>query len=266
MILGIGIGIPFGRRGGSFNPSQILGLKTWLKGDAGVSLVGGNVDIWADQSGNGQNCAAPAGINRPSYSATLNGKPVLTFNGTNSVLVGTTNNPLTFSGACSIFVVWRKNANAYNAFGTQISFGATGLAATNSLRMFGHNSGSNTAKTLFPTIATDIWFPSGINANTILATSTAYSSSIRTSSIQNHRTLANSKIRLNGASETLAQYAASNPIALNNNPYQVGAFDYLALATSFFGGDIAEILVYDTYVSDSDTLKIEQYFTERWGV
>ena len=42
-----------GGGGGGFDPSQLSGLKLWLKADTGVTVDGsGNVSSWADQSGN----------------------------------------------------------------------------------------------------------------------------------------------------------------------------------------------------------------------
>lgn len=62
----------------SFSPKDIPNLKSWHDATKGVTLVGGQVDVWADQSGNGYNVTAPTAAERPDYGAvTLNGISVL---------------------------------------------------------------------------------------------------------------------------------------------------------------------------------------------
>jgi hypothetical protein len=68
MRIGIGVGVEYTKLGETFNPASISDLKVWLKGDSGITLVGGEVDVWADQSGNGNNVSAPAAIRRPTTS------------------------------------------------------------------------------------------------------------------------------------------------------------------------------------------------------
>jgi len=62
----------------SFTPLDISDLKSWHDSTQGITLVGGDVDQWADQSGNDFNLAAPTSSQRPNYSAyTLNNLPLL---------------------------------------------------------------------------------------------------------------------------------------------------------------------------------------------
>ena len=58
-----------------FNPAQVTGLQLWLRADA-VDPVGGYVDVWRDQSGNGIEALQPqqsgvpgAGDGRPERDA-----------------------------------------------------------------------------------------------------------------------------------------------------------------------------------------------------
>ena len=62
-------------------------LSLWLKADAGLVQGSTNtpVDLWADQSGNGNNASQTAVANQPSWiPGTINGLPVVRFNGSNS--------------------------------------------------------------------------------------------------------------------------------------------------------------------------------------
>lgn len=70
---------PFGfMQSQGFSPLDIPNLKSWHDATQGVTLVGGRVDVWADQSGNGYNVSAPSAAERPDYGAvTLNGISIL---------------------------------------------------------------------------------------------------------------------------------------------------------------------------------------------
>lgn len=61
----------------AFSPTDIAGLKLWLKADAGVTESGGSVTSWADQSGNGNNATA---TDTPTLS-TVSGKTFVDFAG-----------------------------------------------------------------------------------------------------------------------------------------------------------------------------------------
>lgn len=93
----------------SFVPSDLSGLEFWLKGDAGLTESAGAVTTWSDQSGNARN---PTVQSNPSYTATgLNGKPTVTFDGTNDWLQLTTALTLALAGksAMEMIVVLRRN-------------------------------------------------------------------------------------------------------------------------------------------------------------
>jgi hypothetical protein len=85
----------FGRRAASSNPFTILGatnVVAWWRSDLGITLNGGNVSAWADQSGNGHNLAQGTAGLQPAYDATggPNGRPKLDFTG--DILVNSTLN------------------------------------------------------------------------------------------------------------------------------------------------------------------------------
>ncbi|MEQ9309336.1 MAG: FG-GAP-like repeat-containing protein [Balneolaceae bacterium] len=62
-------------------------LQLHLKADAGVILTGTEVTSWTDQSGNANNATQTSSTNRPVLvDNSMNGEPVIRFNGTNSFL------------------------------------------------------------------------------------------------------------------------------------------------------------------------------------
>ena len=74
----VGVGFP------TFLPSQISGLKLWLKADS-LSLSDGDaVGTWADQSGNANDATQTTAVNKPSFKTNIvNSKPVIRFDGVN---------------------------------------------------------------------------------------------------------------------------------------------------------------------------------------
>ena len=99
----------------AFSPTDISGLKLWLKADAGVTYDGSNrVSAWADQSGQGNNASA-SGDERPVYSASgLNSKPTISFNGSAQVLTITDNASLDFSTMSAYLVIKRDDDGGQN--------------------------------------------------------------------------------------------------------------------------------------------------------
>ncbi len=64
-----------------FVPTDIAGCKLWLKADAGITKDGSNyVSQWDDQSGNNNHAVQATGSAQPFWDDNqLNGKPVLSF-------------------------------------------------------------------------------------------------------------------------------------------------------------------------------------------
>lgn len=68
-----------------FVPTDIAGLKLWLRADMGVTESGGAVSAWADQSGTGdtnKNVVQGTAANKPTYTAShasYGNKPAIVF-------------------------------------------------------------------------------------------------------------------------------------------------------------------------------------------
>ena len=89
------------------NPSNVSGLKLWLRADAGVPSGWG--DYWADQSGQGNHAVQSVGVALPRLvSDVVNGLPVLRFDGAND-WVAFTNRLTTIR---TVFWVIKKDAAA----------------------------------------------------------------------------------------------------------------------------------------------------------
>lgn len=72
----------------ALDPRSIPGLALYLRADRGITLdASGNVETWADQSGNGNNVTQATAAQRPSYvSGAFGGKAGVAFDGTDDLL------------------------------------------------------------------------------------------------------------------------------------------------------------------------------------
>jgi hypothetical protein len=71
-----------------FNPKSIAGLEAWYAADVASSItIATGVQQWSDLSGKGRHLIQNVTNNQPAYnSVTLNGKPTITFDGSNDLL------------------------------------------------------------------------------------------------------------------------------------------------------------------------------------
>ena len=105
-------------------PIPTTGLQLWLSADAGVDTLNGKVSRWHDQSGNGNDAIQASESRQPMLVAdTLNGKPVISFDGVNDKLGFTGSTRMT---QFSLFLVINNHAGSPNNDGNVITFGPSG--------------------------------------------------------------------------------------------------------------------------------------------
>jgi len=74
-------------RATGFNPRSIANLSLWLDAaDSATITTATGVSIWADKSGNGRNATQTTGGKQPIRTNTINGKSVITFQGTDDTM------------------------------------------------------------------------------------------------------------------------------------------------------------------------------------
>ncbi len=95
---------------GSFDPSDVPDLLTWLKADAITGLNDGDpVGTWPDASGNGKDATQTTSWRRPIYATNqVNGLPALKFDAFNDGMVTSANPPK----SSTIIAVYKSNAGA----------------------------------------------------------------------------------------------------------------------------------------------------------
>lgn len=235
--------------------ASISGLQLWLDAadaatlfDAttGGSLVAadGGVARWEDKSGNGRHATQETIENRPARkTAVQGGKDVLRFDGGNNFLEGFS----TPAGGNtrSVFAVAKLNTS----FGEMFQIGKG--AGTGFLIRAGSFSGTFFA-------GGDITANNLTVPNTTLPISTTFLAAL----IQQTRTSVTyyfntTNYSLNG---TLSSFN------MPNAGYFVGKGRTATADLTPWTGDIAELIVYDSALSDADRSAVESYLMAKWGI
>jgi hypothetical protein len=225
---------PFTASGGTFtlampNTFDALSLSPllWFKADAGVTESGGNVTLWADQSGNGNN-GTSSGVAKLSANV-LNGLPVVEV--TNFTDVATIALPPLSSSAGTMFAVFRNFVN--NA-----DYSSVPWALSGNTYMSDHGT---------------VYDPYGIGD--VARQSFAAPLDLREWTIYS---------AVAGAS-TWADYfnGALEHSATGTTWQDYLASPYLFYSGSF-AGQLAEFIISPTALSDADRAKVEQYLHDKW--
>lgn len=245
------------------DPTTIAGLKLWVAADKMVTDLdaandGDLVSTWTDHSG-GSVALAAATTARPAYkTSVLNSLPVVRFDGTTDRLAGTTAALLNVQKgddlACTVIVCAIPAAGNYF-----FSWGNTGGSSPAVATVYQDEGGGeqnlrwdqtdNAALNSTIQSSRDDSFDKAVgNVTTFKFTGTA---------ITGYK---------NGTIVTGMSAVASNiGTKANLNSYAIGCL-HRSADTAFYGGDIAEMLIYDTALSDANRGAVEAYLGTKYGV
>ncbi len=233
--------------GGSGGVVPTQGLAFWVKADTGITLNGNTVSQWADQSGNNRHATQTTAANQPTLVInTLNGKPVLRFDGVNDLL----NFNLPINGSTGLTIVL--------------------VSANSASRDPGANQG-NYAPIFWEETASWGWtYLSPFRSNVVMRFGTTQTGNLfkyqRPSSIGNGFTMTvgvhngtTDSLYINGH---LAMSAGGklSPIAATVNTAYLGR----GAGSNYFPGDIAEVLAYTRALSAAERVDVENYLRTRF--
>jgi hypothetical protein len=224
-----------------FNPLSISGLSLWLDAaDASTITVSTGVSVWADKSGSGLNAAQATGGKQPAYSTTINGKNVVTFQGTDDTMqIGA--NAAFNATSQTLIVVSRQNADANQALWYKADSNAANgviMRYRTATEFWLYQKNDNTAQTLRSTVNTN----SATNVYAVILEPSAQAGYI------------------NGA---LAQAATVTTAYDNNSGPWLGSRRDIG---EFLVGDIAEVLFWNRALSAPERSRAERYLGRKWGV
>lgn len=228
-----------------FSPADISGLQLWLKVDtleAGGYVDEDVVDVWPDDSGNGNNATQPTFGARPTfYESIINGKPAVRFDGLGKFF----STPLTGPGAnFTIFIV--SASASENSGQSQIRFQA--LSTTNFV--------------VFPWTSGGAGSPLAIDVNNggVSGLATGFGTSFSVEAYRSAASATNGRQTWSNGVILAQQDTGSGAL---NVPLYIGAYGG---ASEFFSGDITEIIIYNAALTDEQRQQVEQYLGTKYGI
>jgi hypothetical protein len=224
-----------------FNPRKIAGLQLWLDAaDASTITIDTGVSEWRDKSATGSVWAqATSGEQPATGTATMNGRNVLLFDGSDDGLSATT--PLATTGDLTMFFVQRNLALR--------SFGMTYTSGTNT-NHFNVRQNASTGK--LQIIANNGQVVDADTTGSRLEANDIVSLVIPASG--------NNSTFVNGASWTPGVGIASKPVLTSTH--------YIGRRSDGFYANlhVAEIIAYTRALSVTERRRIERYLAAKWGI
>lgn len=226
-------------RATGFNARSIANLVLWLDAnDTSTVTVETGVKVWADKSGGGKNFTQDTLNSQPAYTATLNGKRVVSFNGSSNQLNNATN--IINNANMTMFVVGQRSSGSFGGYITSIDsvfsgdvspavlINSTNIAVRGDSGTLASASGGFTGPAVITGVVTN-WAPSLFVAGAFVQ----------------------------------SQAAGGTPGALN---VRTAIGTYRIAAANFLNGYIAEIICYTRVLSTSERQTVERYLGRKWGL
>jgi surface protein len=217
-----------------------ISTELWLDSSDGstLTLSGSSVTQWDDKSGNNRDATTTSG-NEPQTGATFNGLTTIEFNSKWFDLPD-------FALGADATVFMLANRDTTGSFQTIMTL----YNGTNSFAELWGSSGFPT-KYMYYGVANQ-----EIRGNTSLSDDTYYFTCIKRT--YNAPTVYDINLYLNGSADGTGQANESNLFTDS----LIGKDQYGA----YFDGNIGEILVFNSALSDADREKVEGYLAWKWGM
>ncbi len=228
-------------------PELISGLVAWYAADAIALNDGDPVGTWEDSSVNNNDATQATAANKPTYKTNiLNGLPVVRFDGTNDYLAANGLGTL-ISGAdkpFTVVILFRAASGAdvysWGNSGNTVPFLTMRISSDKPTSWKRDDAGSGTQK-----IPTD-------------GASTTYR-------IVSHRHTGTAvSLYVNGVATSVLA-TADDLGTTTTNIFTLGAFGRTTFS-GFMNGDIAEAIIYNRALTDSERRQLERYLGAKWGI
>lgn len=221
------------------------GLLCWLKGDNGVISSGGTVSAWLDGSGNGNNATQTNSSNQPGLTASsIGGLPTITFNGSNQSF-NLASGFSDFTNGMTMFVVANPIAAGDNNTIIDLLAGASNLNG----RIVLWEPTTSQLRLELRSAAGAVSSLNGIfQMGNFQLMEAVYDGSTSATMLSNSVEEAES-----------SSMSVVPDIARNGNV--IGRYGY---GSSYFNGEISEILIYNRDLDDDERSAVEQYLNNRY--
>jgi len=264
------------------SPTEITGLQLWLDASdastlfnatSGGSLVAadGGVARWEDKSGNGRHATQATSGNRPlRKTAIQGGKDVLRFDGSNdSLSIASSTETFKFlHGTVGTVVYVARYGTSANP-NAQYGLISTGAASGNEIGYFhsyDDRSPSANNAILSSAIRDAGGFRAWINRVDDQVAPNAFISCSEVIDAGNATAANRSIVRINGGAAIQGNSLTNSPSG-NDSQFDLTIGVIISSSpTAHMLGDIAEIIVYDTALSDANRSAVERYLIAKYGV
>lgn len=249
------------RASGGFSPTDISGIKLWVKADQ-LSLSDGDpVSTWADQSGLGNDITS-SGSNRPTFkTGILNSLPVVRFDGSDDFMEKSSFSGVDGVAGMTIFLVVKMASfsndqtfvskwdyNTQGSFAWQSAYDnanpneQSGIFIADAVNDAGNNKAETTDNTSLSSfgILTMVYDGSLTNANRV-------------------------KMYYNGTARTMST-SGTIPTALTTATSSLKIGKFGGALTRYFNGDFAEIIIYNSALNSTDRASVRTYLQTKYGL
>ncbi|OPZ89968.1 MAG: hypothetical protein BWY75_00932 [bacterium ADurb.Bin425] len=225
-------------------PVPRSGLKLWLKGDFGTVLSGSNITQWSDLSGSSpaNNATQGTAANQALLvNPAINGLPSGAFNGS-SRRYTLANQFTNLTSGFSLFVVMKPIATATKTFFATSNTGPADLVSlenVNTQVRANFYNGTTASSIITPTntiTLSKFWLVDVVHNGSASASLAV-----------------NGDVKVSGTVQNLANVARTQNIVGANNTQ-----------ASFWNGELAELLVFDRAVTETERKNIQGYLFNRY--
>lgn len=220
----------------------IDGLRLWLRSDAGVNRSGSSVTSWADQSGVGNTVSQSYGANMPTFADNvLNGRPAVRFAGKNCVLQSG-GSVVTGNGGFTVFTVARFLS----------------MPGTNYQYLWWNGTNNSTAG-YGPFLSTSSLLRTGWGSYSYALTYSGTPLMAKWYRMCSRYISGTHEMWVDGS--FIGQNAKTGSSLASG--FAVGNYAASASYQGFYG-DIAEIVIYNRKLNETERLAVEQYLAGKW--
>lgn len=242
----------------AWSPTDIAGCELWLDAEQGITKDGSNyVSTWADMSGNGNDAAQGTGDYQPLWvDATLNGKPVIRFDGLNDYLTEFTQlgKPVNYT----IFMV-----------GKIVNIGAAGTFCGSIDDSVNLETSWGLIRSIYngvPDGTLDYLFGGGVAPHYSygMTTTATLSSNVYALIAQKYTTTNDYTdywVNSNSKAITKIEHSAHSTNGTGYN-FKIGG----GAPWEQLNGDIAEIIIYNSALSDPNRVLVEDYLNTKYTI
>lgn len=238
----------------AFSPSDIAGLRCWLKPDVGVLAPGGSaavnndpVDTWQDQSGSNRDLIQAVSSKRPTLKTNqINGYPAILGDGVDDLLSTASNIGITGNAAFTVFAVLKPVSTSVDSIYYGFGNGGTALGAVG---LYNLTSLFNVPFAGAQNYNSDIGPASGFQLISLKKSAGAIDST--------------TTLRKNGVTSGGSHSSASTPNILN------GVLNLFAWVSAFYANAniyISEFILYPSALTTKNLTSVETYLNAKYAL